>query len=211
MDKSHSKLLFWIIGILALLGIIFLVIKVAQFDPSSYKGGTDVAIANYKSEVDKYAKKYELPSSYLMALIMLESSGKKEIIPRYEHHVYTKLQKFRDGKIDRFENLTHEEVKKLSDKELRELAKSYGPFQIMGYKSIKLGIDVKELYGKNAIAIGVKWINDEYGELLREGRFKDSFHIHNTGKSFPQSGKSETYDPKYVDNGLYYIRYFSKI
>lgn len=208
--KLSKKVLVRIVFIILVVVGLFLVIY-TKFDSTGNQTGTEAAIKNYKEDVDYYAAKYNLPSSYLMALIMLECSGKKNISPRYEKHVYTKLKKFRDHKITRFENLTYEEVENLSDKELKALAKSYGPFQIMGYKSIKLGINVEDLQGKNAIAIGVKWINNEYGDYLRDGRFQDAFHVHNTGKIYPQSGQSETYDPKYVDNGLYYIRYFSNL
>ena len=213
MRKFSWKSVIIIIGVLMMTVVgIFVFLQLAE-SGNSYKNnaGTDAAIVNYKKDVDKFAKIYHLPSSYLMALIMLESSGRKNIKPRYEKHVYLKLQKFRDGKITKFEDLSRDDVKNLSDNELKKLAKSYGPFQIMGYKAIKLGVDVSELEGKNAIAVGVKWINNEYGNLLRNGQFKDAFHIHNTGRSFPQSGKSETYDPEYVENGLYYIRYFSNL
>ncbi len=175
------------------------------------QGGTDMVIINYKKDIDKFSKKYDIPALYLMSLIMLECSGRKHIKPRYEHNVYIRLKKFKSGKINKFENLTIEDVKNLSNKELKKLSKSYGPFQIMGYKSIKLGVKVKDLYGDDAIAVGVKWINNEYGDILRDGKFKDAFHIHNTGRAFPKSGKSETYDPKYVDNGIRYMRYFSNL
>ncbi len=197
----------------AVIALIFILIIPGNTIKSGFKdtGGTQAVIENYRDEVEKYAKKYEIPSSYLMSLIMLECSGKKVIEPRYENHIFVKLQKFRDGKIDKFEDLSKDDIKNLSDKELKKLAKSYGPYQIMGYKSIKLGVTVDDLQGKNAIAIGTYWINKEYGDVLREGRFKDAFHLHNTGKEFPQSGESQTFDPQYVENGLYYIRYFSKL
>ena len=212
MEENVSrKILLGIAFIILFVVGLFFVIKLTSIDSMNNQSGTDAAVVNYQSEVDYYASKYNLPSSYLMSLIMLECSGKKNILPRYEKHVYIKLKKFQDGKITRFENLTLAEVEKLSEKELMAMAKSYGPFQIMGYKYIKLGINVDDLQGDNSIAIGIKWINDEYGDYLRDGRFQDAFHVHNTGKIYPKSGQSETYDPKYVDNGLYYIRYFSNL
>ncbi len=174
-------------------------------------GGTENAIENYKSDVDKYAKKYNLPPSYLMALIMLECSGRKNVKPRFEKHVYIKLQKLRNGEIKKFEDLVQTDVKNLSNSALKELSKSYGPFQIMGYKSIKMGIDVTDLKGRKSVAYGAKWINDEYGNYLRKKRYKDAFHLHNTGQTYPKNGKPRTHDPKYVENGLYYLKYFDDL
>ncbi len=185
----------------------------AFFYYSAYlnRGGVDAAMTNYYPDVKKYADEYNLPTSYLMALIMLESSGKNHIKPRFEPNVYDKLKKLRDGKIKRFEDLTQKDVAGLSNMQLRALSKSYGPFQIMGYKSIRLGVDVSDLDGNDAIKYGVMWINKEYGDVLRNGRFMDAFHKHNTGHDYPQSGKPETHNPDYVKNGMDYMRYFSKL
>ncbi|MBN2663493.1 MAG: hypothetical protein JXR68_07565 [Bacteroidales bacterium] len=212
MKKKLHKIFYIFLVILAFVLLLFFFIRSTfiNFNVENYMG-TDAAIQNYKSDVDKYADEYKLPASYLMSLIMLECSGAKVIKPRFEQHVYLKLKKFRDGQINKFEDLSPSDLKGMSDSDLKELAKSYGPFQIMGYKSIKLGCSVRDLYDKDAIKFGVKWIDNEYGDVVREGRFLDAFHLHNTGKVFPQSGKSETYDPEYVDNGIYYIRYFSSL
>jgi len=212
MKKKSYKILHFLIGIILLFLVFFFIFRGSSLNLGNNNyTGTDAAISNYKSDVDKYAKIYKLPSSYLMALIMLECSGQKFIKPRFEKHVYTKLKKFRDGEIDRFEDLSVSDLEGMSDATLKDFAKSYGPFQIMGYKSIKLGCSIKDLYGKDAIEYGIKWIDKEYGNVLRDGKFLDAFHLHNTGRVFPQSGKSETYSPKYVDNGMYYIRYFSTL
>ena len=210
MKRNNTKLIIFII--LALL-LVFALIFTIKLSKSEYNndGGTDAAIVNYKQEVVQYANIYKIPSSYLMALIMLECSGRKFVTPRYEKYVFYKLRKFRDKKISKFEDLQYSDIENCTDKDLKILSKSYGPFQIMGYKSIKLGVNISDLDGKNAIEIGIKWINNEYGDMLRDGRFKDAFHTHNTGKIYPKSGQSETYDPQYVENGMYYIRYFSSL
>jgi hypothetical protein len=175
------------------------------------KGGVDAAMKNYYADVKKYANEYNLPTSYLMALIMLESSGKKHIKPRFEPSVFDKLKKLRAGKITKFEDLRPEDLKGLSNMQLRSLSRSYGPFQIMGYKAIKMGIKVSDFEGDDAIKYGIIWINKEYGNVLREGRFMDAFHQHNTGHRYPRSGKPETHNPDYVQNGLAFMRYFSNI
>lgn len=212
MKKKTHKIFYFFLATFAFVLLLFFLFKGSIIDLNVDKyTGTEAAINNYKSDVDKYAEEYKLPASYLMSLIMLECSGAKIIKPRFEQHVYLKLKKFRDGKIDKFEDLSPSDLKGMSDSDLKKLAKSYGPFQIMGYKTIKLGCTIDDLSGKDAIKYGVKWINKEYGDVVREGRFLDAFHLHNTGKVFPQSGKSETYDPEYVEKGIYYIRYFSSL
>jgi hypothetical protein len=209
--KKNKKSKIWILIIIVItLALAYYITKKSDTNVFINEGGIEVAINNYKKDVDFYAKKNDLPSSYFMALIMLECSGKKNITPRYENHIYKKLKDFKNGKISKFENITQKEIKKYDDAELKVLAKSYGPFQIMGYKTIKMGVTVDDLQGEDAIRIGIEWINKEYGNLLRDGRFKDAFHTHNTGKLFPKSGIPTTYDPKYVENGLYYLKYFSK-
>ncbi|MEA3452170.1 MAG: hypothetical protein U9Q83_09760 [Bacteroidota bacterium] len=172
-------------------------------------GGIDIARKNYGKEVTKYSKKYSIPSAYMMSLIMLESSGREHIKPRFENHVYQKLLKLKKGEISRFENLTSNDLKGFSKNEIRDLAKSYGPFQIMGYKAISLGISVYDFEGDNSIKYGALWINREYGDLLRNGKFMDAFHLHNTGRVYPKNGKPKTHNPNYVKNGMEFMRYFS--
>jgi len=171
--------------------------------------GTEAALANYKKDVLIAAKLYDIPPSYLMALIMIESSGRKDVPARFEKKVYQKLQDLQSGKISKFENLTTESVKNASDGALRNLASSWGPFQLMGYKCTFLDVKLKEMRGKNAIYLGAKWIDTSYGNYLKKKKFKDAFHLHNTGREYPKSGKPFTHDPNYVSEGIKYMNFFS--
>jgi hypothetical protein len=108
----------------------------------------EVATINYHKDVSILAQKFKLPSSYLMALIMLESSGKKDVPVRFEKGIYKQLLLLKRGKIKSFENLTQENVKNLTNRELKLLSCSYGPFQIMGYKSFILNIPLDTLRGE---------------------------------------------------------------
>ena len=164
---------------------------------------------NYGREVDSLCVKMNLPTSYIKALIMLESSGRKPATTRFEEHVYEKLKSVKSGKTPQFENITSTMLRHTTDATLRNMATSWGPFQIMGYKSIQLKIKLHNLNGDEAIYWGMKWISDDYGDLLREGRFKDAFHFHNTGKEYPLTGDPLTYDPTYVSHGLKYMTYFT--
>lgn len=209
-SRNYKKIFIPIIAI----GIFYWLIVANKNEDLNYeseKAGIDAAIKNYKDDVDKYAEEFDLPSAYLMAVIILESSGRKNVKPRFEQKIYQKLKDLKNKKIDKFENLTYETVKNAKNDALRNLASSWGPFQLMGYKCTFLDIKLKEMRGDDAIYYGCKWIDATYGDYLREGKFKDAFHIHNTGKEYPANGKVTTHDPEYVNKGLHYMEYFEKL
>ncbi|OQY02021.1 MAG: hypothetical protein B6I20_07295 [Bacteroidetes bacterium 4572_117] len=172
------------------------------------KGGFDMAVLNYKQDVDSIAEIFNLPTDYLMALIILESSGKKKVYSRFEKRIYKKLLLTKMGKISGFEQINAKTLKLYSKKEIKKLSCSYGPFQIMGYKSIGLKISLQSLIGENHLYWAIKWINGDYGDYLRKGEYKNAFHIHNAGKKYPDDGIPTTYDPKYVEKGLKYMKHF---
>jgi hypothetical protein len=163
---------------------------------------------NYGAEIDKLAAQFDLSPEFLKSLIILECSGLKNVKPRFERHIYKRLVNVREKKLDRLENITYADLKDATDDALKNMAKSWGPFQIMGYKCIWLDIQLKDLRGHDALYWAVKWVDLTYGDYIRKGLYKDAFHIHNTGRPYPDSGPPKTYDPKYVQNGLMYMKYF---
>ena len=175
------------------------------------ESGIQAAIHFYGDQVKELSQKYDLPYSYLMALIMLESSGRRNPHPRFEKGVYQKLKAVRDGRLSHYEDITQQDLRGMSDRQLRDLARSWGPFQIMGYKSLKMGISVHDLHNYKALENGIRWINKEYGNLLRQGRYRDAFHYHNTGHVIPRSGKIYTTDPYYVEKGIKYMKIFEQL
>jgi hypothetical protein len=166
---------------------------------------------NYGAEIDRLAKQFDLSPEFLKSLIILECSGLKKIKPRFERHVYKRLENVRDGKLDRYENLKPKDLHDATDGALKNMASSWGPFQIMGYKCVWLDIQLADLRGEDALYWGVKWIDLTYGDYVRKGKFKDAFHIHNTGRPYPDSGPPKTYDSKYVPNGLMYMKHFEAL
>ena len=164
---------------------------------------------NYKKEMLFLSKKYNVPYAYLMALTVLECSGEKPAGHRYEPGILKKLEKVKGGRVDRLENIYAKHLANCDDGCLENLATSWGPFQLMGYKAIPLGVLVDQLrHEDDAAEIGVKWIAQEYGHFLKKKKFKDAFHYHNTGQRFPLSGKPRTHSPYYVSDGLKYMKYF---
>ncbi len=172
--------------------------------------GLDAAMLNYAGDIKMLAHKADIPPEYLMALIMLECSGRADVPPRFEQGVYDKLVDVKEHRRESLESITYADLSDASDDALRNLASSWGPFQLMGYKCLHLGIKIKDLRGENSLYYGVQWIEGTYGDYLRKGKYADAFHIHNTGRPVPKNGKYTTYDPKYVPNGLQYMEYFKE-
>ena len=172
------------------------------------RAGKAAAEAHYSQEVQRAAEKYNLDYGYLMALLMLECSGKKPAGARFEPHVFNRLKQVRDGKRSNYENVTASHLADASDDALRNLATSWGPFQLMGYKCILLDVNIRDIRGPNGVEHGADWINQTYGSAMRQGRFRDCFHMHNTGQPYPRTGLPRTHDPQYVPRGMSMMKQF---
>mgnify|MGYP000259226188 CR=1 FL=1 len=178
---------------------------------SVQKSVVEKTFLNYKKPVLEASKTYDLPPAYLLSLIVLESSGRKIVPQRYENHIFKKLDAVARSKQNAMEGITASDLKGMTDGELMKLASSWGPFQIMGYKSFEIDCDVEELQGKKAVMHGAKWININYGDQLRAGELKHAFHIHNTGRPYPAIGGPKTYHKDYVPKGLKYVAEFETL
>ena len=67
------------------------------------RAGKAAAENFYSQEVQRAAEKYDLDYGYLMALLMLECSGKKPAGARFEPHVFNRSKQVRDGKRTNYE------------------------------------------------------------------------------------------------------------
>ncbi|MFN0033064.1 MAG: hypothetical protein ACKVOR_12965 [Flavobacteriales bacterium] len=169
------------------------------------------AHTNYSDEMIDIANEFDVPYEYLMALTVLECGGEKPAGHRFEKHIFSQLKKLQQAKLRKYESIKPEHLQGMDENGLRNLATSWGPFQLMGYKAIPLGVNVADLRSEEEAArIGAKWIAGEYGHFLKKKKWKDAFHYHNTGRRFPLSGRSRTHDPYYVSDGLRYMKYFEK-
>ncbi len=166
------------------------------------------ALENYGADVASEADAQGLPYAYFMALTALECSGNRPCGTRLEPTRYEDLDAVRSGRKKRFENIRTADVHDATDPALENLATSWGPFQIMGYKCIGLGVNVADIRGDRAIHHGMRWVAKDYGHLLEAGRFKDAFHVHNAGTLHPKKGPARTHDPRYVQKGLDYMEWF---
>ena len=152
------------------------------------RAGKGAAEANYAREVRRAADKYDLDYGYLMSLLMLECGGRKPSGARFEPHVFKRLKQVRDGKRSQYEHVTPGHLADASDEALKNLATSWGPFQLMGYKCILLDVKIQDIRGPEGIDHGANWINRTYGDVVRRGRFRDCFHMHNAGTPYPATG-----------------------
>ena len=193
------------------LGIVYLVPslrKEKHISLEDQRSGLDMVEKNYGAAIDSASRILGLPSGYLKALCMLECGGRKRFEQRFEPHVYERLRKVKFGETDNYEHVTRRMLSDANDDALRNLASSWGPFQLMGYKCLLLDIKVRDIRGDQAVYYGAKWIKMTYGDYLKNKRYRDAFHIHNTGRPHPAIGKSRTYDPRYCSRGIKYMEYF---
>lgn len=211
--KALKPLLILFIALLFTVLILFYglpwIQKSRTFNADDYKGGVEMVLKNYGTKIDSAARVFNLSPEYLKALCMLECSGKKVFEARFEAHVYERLKLVKFHELSNYEHVTPEMLEDANDDALRNLASSWGPFQLMGYKCLLLNIKIRDIRGDQAVYYGVKWIDMTYGDQLRALKFKDAFHIHNTGLMFPLNGRPKTYDPSYCDKGLKYMDWFA--
>jgi hypothetical protein len=181
-----------------------------NFSEADMKGGLEMVEINYGKTIDSVAQIFKISPAYLKSLCMLECSGRKAFTERFEPHVFERLKQVKFGQLNNYEHVTKDMLADANEDALKNLASSWGPFQLMGYKCLLLDIKVRDIRGDDAIFYGVKWIDMTYGQFLKNKKFKDAFHIHNTGRPYPLLGKPGTHDPKYCERGLKYMDYFSK-
>ena len=208
--KIHSKLIHGLSAMLILCLLFFsykYFIK-ANLDLNKNTSSQSV-IENYSNDVFKSSLEFNIPYEYLMSLIQLECSGLKPAGERFEPHVYKQLKKVQSGSLINYENVTASHLYDATDDAIRNLATSWGPFQLMGYKCILLDVKIRDIRGPNGVHYGAQWINLTYGNRLRKAEYKHCFHLHNTGRPYPSTGIPTTHDPQYVQRGLSGLKLFS--
>lgn len=170
--------------------------------------GPQAVIDNYGKEFRKYGREFGIAPEYLAALCMLESGGHRPAGNRFEKHVYARLRLVKLGLRRNYEHVEPRHLKEAGEEALENLATSWGPFQLMGYKCLLFDIRVADLRGENGTYWGVKWISEAYGRYLKKKDYKSAFHMHNAGRPYPADGRSRTHDPDYVKKGMEWMTWF---
>ena len=177
--------------------------------PLGDRAGKAAAENFYSQEVQRAAEKYDLDYGYLMALLMLECSGKKTAGARFEPHVFNRLKQVRDGKRTNYENVTAAHLADASDDALRNLATSWGPFQLMGYKCILLDVNIRDIRGPNGMEHGADWINQTYGQRDATRPLPRLLPHAQHGPALSRTGLPKTHDPQYVPRGMSMMKQFA--
>jgi hypothetical protein len=208
----QKKLLRWIILIAIFYGIYLWYfpngLGVSQeSDAPNYVGKLR---ANYAEEIDEICQTRNLPAEYFKALAILECSAQKPAPSRFEPKIFERLKEVRAGKQPTYGVLKTSQLRELTDEHLRDMATSWGTFQLMGYHAYTIGIAPRELGGEDGLRQSILWIEKNYGQYLRKNDFGNAFHIHNTGKPIPLTGEHQTYDSQYIPRGLEFIKIFQE-
>lgn len=183
-------------------------IRIPKASIAGIESGPKTVLNNYGDEILLHSKVFQIPPEYAAALCMLECGGRKPAPSRYEKNVFTKLKWVKLGVRSNYEHVTQSMLADADDEALQNLATSWGPFQLMGYKCLLYGIKVKDLRGDNGVYWAMQWIRNAYGSYLDSQDFKSAFHIHNAGTPFPKSGITKTYHAHYVPQGLQWMAYY---
>ncbi len=209
-NRIRTIIFFFLIFLLSL--SIFLIWRESKLPPrkNNHAIGSNQVIDNYSKEIYKEANRLGLNPEYFMALCMLECGGRRPSPSRFEKHIYRRLMNLKAGKRTHYEKVTIETLKDANESAIKNLASSWGPFQIMGYKVVQEGILIKDLRGPAAVKHGMKWIANEYGHLLKKDRYSDAFHYHNTGKVIGKNRRIKTHSKTYVSDGRKWMKYFKK-
>jgi hypothetical protein len=206
-----KKLLRWLLLILFVYVVYLwffpngLTFEKTEIDQTYYLGKLR---ANYAHEIEEVCAEYNLPAEYFKALAILECSAEKPPQSRFEPKVFERLNEVKMNKKPNYSNLKHPQLKNLTEEQLRDMATSWGVFQIMGYHAYSIGIAPRDLQGSDGLRQSIVWIDKSYGQYLRKRDFANALHLHNVGKPIPITGEYETYSPNYIPRGLEFIKHF---
>lgn len=210
--RKKNKILRWFLVAIVLVVLVFAAQKLYNKYLYEHSDASLTAVErtwlNYKDDVKKASEELNISPEYLLALIALECEGRKEVPSRFEPHIFVKLQDVRNGELKNFESIATSDISNSSDDALKNLASSWGPFQLMGYQCLYLDIKLKEMRGKKAVYYGTLWIKNAYGKYLDKKKYKDAFHLHNTGKPYPKLGPPRTHNRHYVPKGIKFMKEF---
>lgn len=165
---------------------------------------------HYGSEIESICEEEGLDPDYFKALAILEVSARKNPPSRTEKIIWEQLKAVQKGEREKYSFFTTEDLRHRSNTDLKFMATSWGPFQIMGFHAVKLGFPLQNLRNEHALRTGIRWCKENYGDYLEKKDYRNAFHIHNTGRPYPAVGNPLTSDPKYVEKGLKYMKLLKK-
>lgn len=162
---------------------------------------------NYGKAIEEACKSYkDIDPEYFKALAILEVSARLDPPSRTEKKVWERLIALQKGERKRYSFFTTADLKNKSATDLKFMATSWGPFQIMGFHAVQQDFPLKNLRNEQAVKTGIAWCMKSYGKYLKKKDYRNAFHIHNTGRPLPMTGIPFTTDPDYVEKGMRYMQ-----
>lgn len=172
-----------------------------------YSSATALSIAKkikkqFQNRLQAIAEPYQ---TFLAGLIGVEAGktkeGFNESATRFEPHVYAALKKVKDGTRASYSGIERKDLKDASDDALKNLSKSWGATQIMGYhviKNLPPGTTVEKLRDpQEHLKLARLLLGKVAGTYIEKGDFESAYRIWNTG-----SPTGKTHDPDYVSNAM---------
>ncbi|HUF02811.1 MAG TPA: hypothetical protein VMM38_01405 [Aridibacter sp.] len=151
--------------------------------------------------------------SFLAGFIGVEAGKDRagnivEDATRFEPHVYAKLRALRDGLRSSYQRIKREQIQDASDAALRNLARSWGITQIMGWHMVNnLKATVADLRDpEKHLHFTVQLLRIVGGQFLVRRDYGSVLRIWNTG-----SANGKTYHADYVTNALKVKRHYEHI
>ena len=158
LRQKKNKIRKWFIAAILLIVLTFVVQKLYNRYIYTHSDANLTAVErtwlNYSEDVKEVSTELNLPTNYLLALIALECTGRKEVPSRYESHIFNKLIKVRDGDIESFEGIVQGDIINSNDDALKNLASSWGAFSTHGLSVFASGYKDKGTSGQQ---ISISW------------------------------------------------------
>ena len=188
----------WLL-ILTLFGAILFLISPKSVEKQAFE--------RYGQIFKTFSIQHDISWSFIMALYVMECVDTMECGGQYDKTVFQELKNVRAGKLKEYKDITAHHVVASSNDALRELATSWGPFQIRGYRAVPYGITISQLKSEKAVEYSILWIAKAYGALLKKYTCQEMFlqHIHYHSRVLTTISSLE-----YASQGCKYMEWFAQ-
>ena len=189
----------WLFIVLFCTGVIILILN---------KSSRLHALHNHGQRLKTLTMEYEISWPFVMAMYVMECDGQKECPPIYHEHIFQELKKVQSREKTEYQGIYVHHVIAANDEALRDLATSWGPFQIKGYQVVSIGIPLSQLRTHKQLDSSVIWLSHLYGDV----------HIEDCPQVFKKHavtqihrGSTKITPQKYISQACKHMDWFAKI